>query len=68
VSRTRCISLTLATIALPAMLGACRITPDEIQRIETQNQLLREEIRVVKQKCEYYKELELEVEGEGESD
>ena len=50
-------------------LSACRITPDEIQRIEVENRLLREEIRVIKENCGYYKVLELEVEEEpgGES-
>jgi hypothetical protein len=52
-------SLLLALVALGT---ACRITPDEIQRIETENELLREQIRVVKENCTYYKELELEVE------
>ena len=65
--RIRHVRLALAAMVLPA-LGACRITPEEIQRIETENELLRQEIRVVKQKCEYYKELELEVESEGEGE
>lgn len=45
-------------------LSACRITPDEIQKIEAENQLLRQEIRVIKDNCSYYKVLELEVEEE----
>lgn len=49
-------------LALLTLGSACRITPKEIQRIETENELLREQIRVVKENCTYYKELELEVE------
>jgi hypothetical protein len=48
-------------------LSACRITPDEIQKIEAENQLLRHEIRTIKDNCSYYKVLELDVEKEPDS-
>ena len=50
------------------MLGAlpgCRITPDEIQRIETENDLLREQIRTMRMECEQYRQLQLEIEEPG---
>lgn len=50
-----------ALLALAA-LPACRITPDEIERIETENELLREQIRVMRTECAQYRQLELEVE------
>ena len=49
-------------------LSACRITPDEIQKIEAENQLLRHEIRTIKDNCSYYKVLELDVEEEPEEE
>jgi hypothetical protein len=42
--------------------SGCRITPDEIQKIEAENQLLRQEIRTIKDNCSYYKVLDLDVE------
>jgi hypothetical protein len=41
--------------------AACRITPQEVQRIETENELLREQIRVMRTECEQYKQLELHI-------
>jgi hypothetical protein len=46
-------------LVLLLALSACRITPDEIQKIEAENQLLRHEIRTIKDNCSYYKVLEL---------
>ena len=45
-------------------LSACRITPDAVQKIEAENQLLRHEIRTIKDNCSYYKVLEIDVEEE----
>lgn len=55
----------LAFLAL-AFAGGCTITPERIKRIETENELLREEIRVVKEKCSYYKTLEVQVDEDEE--
>lgn len=46
-------------------LPGCRITPDEIQRIETENDLLREQIRAMRMECEQYRQLRLEIEEPG---
>jgi len=45
--------------------AACRITPQEIERIETENDLLREQIRVMRTECEQYKQLELHIDEPG---
>ncbi|MEB2346551.1 MAG: M20/M25/M40 family metallo-hydrolase [Deltaproteobacteria bacterium] len=52
--------LLAALAALP--LPACRITPDEIQRIETENDLLREQIQAMRLECEQYRKIDIGVE------
>lgn len=49
-------------LVLFGSLPGCRITPDEIQRIETENDLLREQIRTMRMECEQYRQLQLEIE------
>lgn len=50
-------------------LTACRITPDEIQRIETENQLLREQVQTMRTECEQYRQIDIGVEKpEGEAE
>jgi hypothetical protein len=44
---------------LAVLLAGCRITPDEIERIEAENELLREQIQKVRENCEYYRDLEV---------
>ena len=57
--------MTRASVRCAALLllllggGGCRITPEEIQVIEAENDLLREEIALLKEKCEQSRELEL---------
>ena len=57
--RAACAVTALTLVALG--LG-CRITPHEIRRIETENDLLRQEIRVIRTNCEYYQQQDLELE------
>jgi hypothetical protein len=33
-------------------LGACRMTPDEIRGVQAENELLREQIAALKDRCE----------------
>jgi hypothetical protein len=57
----------LTSACLCLFLGAfsgCRMTPDEISRIQLENELLREQIRVVRQNCSYYRDVRVEVEDE----
>ncbi len=52
--------LRLALLAtLVAGLAGCRMTPEEIERIRTENVLLREQIQTVRENCEYYRELDV---------
>lgn len=53
--------VTLAALLLGLALPACRITPDEIQRIETENELLREQIQTMRLECEEYRQIEIGV-------
>lgn len=53
----------LLLVALPG----CRITPDEIRNIETENDLLREQIRTMRMECEQYRQLQLEIEEPGKA-
>jgi hypothetical protein len=51
-----------ALAALTLTAAACRITPDEIQRIETENELLREQIQSMRLECEQYRKIDIGVE------
>jgi hypothetical protein len=50
-----------AACAAALALAACRITPDEIQRIETENELLREQIQSMRLECEQYRRIDIGV-------
>jgi hypothetical protein len=61
-SRTRPrAALGACALALALALPACRITPDEIQRIETENELLREQIQSMRLECEQYRKIDIGV-------
>jgi hypothetical protein len=58
----------LAGIAV-AVVGAgpvcgCASGPGELQRLRVENELLREELRIVRSNCSYYRDVEMEVEEE----
>ncbi len=40
-------------------LAACTMTPQEIEKIQVENELLRREIQVMRENCERYRDLEL---------
>ena len=52
-------------LLLLVLLGAagCRITPDEVARIEAENELLREQITRMRVECVRYRDLDLELEA-----
>lgn len=50
---------TLLSSSLVLAIAGCRITPERIQVIETENDLLREEISLLKEKCAQSRELDL---------
>lgn len=64
ISRSAIGRLAIGLLLLGAFPG-CRITPDEIQRIETENDLLREQIQSMRMECEQYRQLQLEIEDPG---
>ncbi len=45
-----------------ALLGACAGGPGELERLRVENELLREELRIVRSNCSYYRDVEMEVE------
>jgi hypothetical protein len=53
-------------VALALALGgaACASTPGEVERLRVETELLREELRIVKGNCSYYRDVEMEVEEE----
>ncbi len=57
-----------ARFVLAALVLAvgCRTTPEEIRRIQVENDLLREQVQIIRKNCSYYRELELEAEDETE--
>ena len=50
-------------VVLVGVVG-CQITPERIARIEVENELLREQVQIIRKNCSYYRELELEAEEE----
>ncbi|HSJ95518.1 MAG TPA: hypothetical protein VLC53_00510 [Myxococcota bacterium] len=60
--RARVVLAAAGLAAAALVLPACRITPDEIQRIETENDLLREQIQAMRMECEQYRKIDIGVE------
>jgi hypothetical protein len=59
------VRLSLALFPVLVALG-CQTTPEEITRIQVENELLREQVRIIRQNCSYYRDLQLEVEEDAE--
>jgi hypothetical protein len=59
--------IAIALLSL-TVLFACRSSPDELTRLRVENELLREQMRVVRQNCTHYQRLEIEVEEESGED
>ena len=53
----------LLALALLGSAVSCRITPDEIARIEAENELLRQQITRMRVECVRYRDLDLELEA-----
>jgi hypothetical protein len=62
-TRSRAALALCAALALPA----CRTTPEEIQRIEAENELLREQIQAMRSDCEQSRDVRVDVEKTGET-
>ena len=61
------VRLSLALLSVWVVLG-CQMTPEEINRIQVENELLREQVRIIRQNCSYYRDLQLEVEENAEAE
>jgi hypothetical protein len=59
----RVLGLAAALLA-PSLLGACASAPGELERLRVQNELLREQLRIVRANCSYYRDVEMEVDEE----
>jgi hypothetical protein len=51
-----------AAILGAPLCGGCASAPGELQRLRVENELLREELRIVRSNCSYYRDVEIEVE------
>jgi hypothetical protein len=47
--------------------AGCATTPEEITRIQVENALLREQVRIIRENCSYYRDLRIEAEEEPET-
>jgi hypothetical protein len=52
--------LAAALLAVP-VVGGCATTPGEVERLRVENELLREQLRIVRSNCSYYRDVEMEV-------
>jgi hypothetical protein len=59
-------SLLAGALLLLAAVSACRMTPDEIRAVEAENELLREQIQALRERCEQTRELDVRPEDVGE--
>ena len=53
-----------AAVLVAPLFGGCASGPGELQRLRVENELLREELRIVRSNCSYYRDVEMEVEEE----
>ena len=60
----RWVRIVLRSWVVLGGVAGCQITPERIARIEVENELLREQVQIIRKNCSYYRELELEAEEE----
>jgi len=53
--------LTVALLGTP-LVGGCAGGPGEVERLRVENEALREELRIVRSNCSYYRDVDMEVE------
>ncbi len=58
------VGIVLRSLVVLVGVAGCQITPERIARIEVENELLREQVQIIRKNCSYYRELELEAEEE----
>jgi hypothetical protein len=52
--------VAVAVLCAGPLLG-CASTPQELAKLRVENELLREQLRIVRQNCSYYRDLELKL-------
>lgn len=62
----RQVAAALGIVSALGVASGCRITPDEIRSIEVENELLREQIQALRDRCQQGRELELRREAPAE--
>jgi hypothetical protein len=43
------------------LFGGCASGPGELERLRVESELLREQLRIVRSNCSYYRDVEIEV-------
>ncbi len=64
--RRRAIRGGAAALVVAALGSACAGPPLDAARLRAENELLREQLEIIKRNCSYYRDLELEADDEGE--
>ena len=55
-------ALAAGVLALAVALAGCAGAPKELAQLRSENELLREELRIVRQNCSFYRDLDVELE------
>jgi len=61
---SRWIALAAGALAVAGALPGCASAPRELSQLRVENELLREELRIVRQNCSYYRDLDVELDEE----
>ena len=57
-------ALVAAACALAGALPSCASPPKELAQLRVENEVLREELRIVRQNCSYYRDLDIQLDKE----
>lgn len=60
----RAIAWLALAIAAALASAACKSGPGEVERLRAETELLREQLRLVKGNCSYYRDVEMELDEE----
>jgi hypothetical protein len=63
-ARRRRRALAAAACALAGALPGCASPPKELAKLRVENEVLREELRIVRQNCSYYRDLDVQLDNE----
>lgn len=55
-------------LAIALVASGCASVSEEAAVLRTENELLRDQIRIVRQNCSYYRDVQMEVGGEEEGE